>query len=62
MRLCTYTQDKIQRNSYLDLQNQLKALYKDLSLSTSKEQRNYLEMEILVREEYLARVIERGRR
>lgn len=62
MRLCTYTQDKIQRISYLDLQNQLKALYKDLSLSTSNEQRNYLETQILDREEYLARVIERGRR
>jgi len=62
MKLDTYTQDKINRISYKEVQNKLKCLYKDLELCTTKEQKNYLEMEILVQEEFLANILSRGRR
>jgi hypothetical protein len=58
----TQTQTKIQRLSYNDLQRKLKRLYKELKLSTTKEETNYFEMEILVTEEYLAHILSKGQR
>jgi len=56
----TLTLDKPSK-LYKDIQSKLKCLYTDLKLTDSKEQKNYIEMEILVLEEFISKTISKGR-